>query len=192
MIDDEMHPLEAALTSKRLINFIDQNFPITIGRHTYGCPKLHWSKGDFSYNLSIGSFCSIADDVSIFVGKHGRHTIDYVSTYPIGVVFGRSPTKVESNTQFGDLSVVIENDVWIGRGAMILAGVNVGNGAVIAARSVVTRDVEPYAIVGGVPAKLIKHRFPPDIVRKLINLKWWEWSDEVIKERLAFFSTPIF
>jgi chloramphenicol O-acetyltransferase type B len=186
------HPLTDGLIKKRLANFIEQGFPISIGRYSYGCPKLYWSKGDFGFQLTIGSFCSIADDVSIFVGKHGRHTTDYVSTYPIGLIYGRSSQKIESATQIGDFSVRIENDVWIGRGAMIFAGVTIGNGAVIGARAVVTKDVEPYSIVVGTPAREVRKRFQPEVIEKLIKLKWWNWSDEMIKERLPFFTTPLF
>jgi chloramphenicol O-acetyltransferase type B len=189
---EETSPLAPAYTAKKLKSFLDDGFPITIGRHSYGGPRLHWSKGDFNHKLEIGAFCSIADDVSIFVGKHGRHTVDYVSTFPMGVVFGRPPEKAESVSQKGNLGVRIGNDVWIGRGAMIFAGVTIGDGAVIAARAVVNRDVESYSIVGGVPAKEIRKRFPPEVIERLRNLKWWEWSDETIRERLTFFNTPHF
>lgn len=181
-----------ALTLNKLADKIQAGFPISVGRYSYGNPKLHWSKGDFAHALSIGAFCSIAEDVGIFVGIHGRHTVDYVSTYPIGMIFGKSEKKAASKTSLGNMSVSIGNDVWIGRGALIMAGVTIGDGAIIAARAVVTKDVPPYGVVGGVPAKLLKMRFPPPVIKKLMMLQWWNWSDELIQERLDFFNTPSF
>ncbi len=81
--------------------------------------------------------------------------------------------------------IVIGNNVWIGYDAIIMAGVNIGDGAIIGARAVVTKDVEPYSIVGGVPAKEIRKRFAPDVVAKLLELKWWNWPTEKIKDHLA-------
>ncbi len=185
-------PLANALTAVKLSGLIASGYPITIGKASYGAPKLHWSNGDFAHTLDIGAFCSIADDVSIFVGKHGRHTIDYVSTYPLGLVYGRTADRVASATITSDLSVVIGNDVWIGRGAMVMSGITINDGAVIAARAVVTSDVPAYAIVGGVPAKMIKYRFPAETIERLLRLKWWDWPDDVIMRRLPFFNTPHF
>jgi virginiamycin A acetyltransferase len=88
--------------------------------------------------------------------------------------------------------VDIGNDVWIGRGAMIMSGVVIGDGAVVAARAVVNRDVPPYAIVGGVPAKTIRYRFSGEIIDKLLIAQWWRWTDEMILQRLPFFNTPDF
>lgn len=188
----EDSPLGNALTVRRLSEWIADGFPIDVGRGSYGAPKLHWSKGDFDHTLRIGAFCSIAEDVSIFVGIHGRHTIDYVSTYPLGLIHGRARGKVPSATTKGNLGVRIGNDVWIGRGAMIMSGVTIGDGAVVAARAVVTKDVPAYSVVGGVPAKIVKPRFPASIVEKLLRLRWWDWTDETIAQRLLFFSTPHF
>jgi len=181
-----------ALTLNKLNEKIQAGFPISVGRYSYGNPKLHWSKGDFSHTLAIGAFCSIAEEVGIFVGSHGRHTVDYVSTYPIGMIFGKSPKKIASKTAVGNMSVSIGNDVWIGRGAMIMAGVTIGDGAIVAARAVVNKDVPPYGVVGGVPAKLLRMRFSSCVIDKLMTLQWWSWSDELIHERLDFFNTPSF
>jgi chloramphenicol O-acetyltransferase type B len=188
-LSDKVAP---AFTSRRLSNMIEQNYPIDIGRYTYGAPKVHWTHGDFKYRLKIGAFCSIAADVNIFVGTHGRHTVDFVSTYPIGMIFGRAPHPQPSKSAEGDLSVTIGNDVWLGREATILAGVTIGDGAVVGARAVVTKDVPPYAIVVGMPAKLLRFRFPEDVVAKLLRLRWWEWDDDLIRERLNFLNTPHF
>lgn len=181
-----------ALTISKLRQYLEQGFPIKIGKYSYGGPRLHWSKGDYSHSLEIGAFCSIADDVSIFVGKHGRHAIDYISTYPMGLVFGASKEKVVSKSQIGNLSVSIGSDVWIGRGATIMAGVKLGHGSVIAARAVVTKDVLPYSIVGGVPAHEIKRRFSDEVIEKLLRICWWGWSDEKITENIGLFNSPYF
>ncbi len=188
----DLSVLAAALTKNKLKDYLTKGYPISIGRGSYGGPSLYWNEGDFNHKLSIGSYCSIADDVSIFVGRHGRHTIDYVSTYPLGMIYGdpehRTPSKVIS----GGLDVQIGSDVWIGRGAFIMAGVSIGNGAVVGARALVNKDVEPYSIVGGIPAEHIKYRFDSDTIRKLKRIKWWDWPDEMIAERREFFATPNF
>ena len=148
---------------------------ITVGRYTYGGPRLI-THAD-SDRISIGSFCSIAENVAIFGG--GEHRTDWITTYPLRIAFdlpgawkdGHPATKGETR---------IGNDVWIGYGALILSGIAIGDGAVIAAGSVVTKDVPPYGIVGGNPAKLIKHRFESGKVEELLRIKWWDWPLEKI------------
>lgn len=181
-----------ALTSMFLDPMIKDGFAITVGRYTYGKPKVMWSKGDFAHTLKIGAFCSIAEDVVVFVGTHGRHTVDWISTFPMGLVYGRAENTGASRAISGNLSVNIGNDVWIGRRCLIMAGVTIGDGAVIAAGAVVNKDVAPYSIVGGVPIKVLRQRFPERIVEKLRKLKWWDWSDEVIVERRDMFATADF
>jgi len=123
--------------------------------------------------LRIGSFCSLARKVTIFLG--GDHRIDWVTTYPF-MHFRESARHVEGHPRTkGD--VVIGNDVWIGYGATILSGVRIGNGAVVGACSVVTRDVPAYGIVAGNPAKLLRHRFSEETIRLLEQLAWWDWPD---------------
>jgi chloramphenicol O-acetyltransferase type B len=184
--------LEGAFTEQKLSQYISQGYPITIGRYTYGGPQLYWDKGDFEHCLDIGSFCSIADDVGIFVGSHGRHHMDYISSFPMGMIFGeaekKNPSCYEpSRIERGGLSVRIGNDVWIGRGATIMPGVTIGDGAVVATRAVVAKNVSPYQIVGGVPAKLIRSRFSPELITKLLEIKWWDWDDELIEKNLSIF-----
>lgn len=184
--------LAAALTKNKLRDYLTKGYPISIGRGSYGGPNLHWNEGDFGHKLTIGAYCSIADEVSIFIGVHGRHTIDYVSTYPLGMVYGDPARRVPSKVISGDLGVQIGNDVWVGWGAIIMAGVSIGDGAVIGAQALVNKDVEPYSIVGGVPAAHIKYRFDSDTIRKLMKIRWWCWPDELILERREFFATPKF
>jgi acetyltransferase-like isoleucine patch superfamily enzyme len=120
----------------------------------------------------IGDYCSIAEGVTIFIGH--EHRTDWVTTYPLN---GDGNEHLASK---GD--VVIGNDVWIGRNATILSGVTVGDGAVIGACALVTKDVPPYAIVGGVPAKVLKYRFTPEQIAALQRIQWWEWPTEKINQ----------
>ncbi|AUM62296.1 CatB-related O-acetyltransferase [Spiroplasma monobiae] len=139
----------------------------------YHFPKIYNDK------LIIGKFCAIADDVK-FLMNGSNHNMDGISTFPFAMFdeFGanhESLTKVNSK---GDTTV--GNDVWIGYGATIMPGIKIGNGAIIAAKSVVTKNVEPYSIVGGNPAKLIRMRFDKNKINELEDLKWWDESIESI------------
>ncbi|MDI1258556.1 methyltransferase domain-containing protein [Aquabacterium sp.] len=152
---------------------------VTIGRFTYGMEHLsvrEWGEGA---TLNIGSFCSIASSVTIFLG--GNHRVDWVSTYPFGHLYadelGGQGIKGHPATN-GD--VVIGHDVWIGHGATIMSGVTIGDGAVIAANAQVVKDVAPYEIVGGNPAKHLKFRFDEDVRGALSRLQWWALPEEDI------------
>ena len=131
--------------------------------------------------LTIGSFCSISDNVTIFLG--GEHRTDWISTFAFKEKFDDSVVSVRKTK--GD--VVIGNDVWIGQSATILSGVTIGDGAVIGTMAVVAKDVPPYAIVAGNPARVIRLRFTEDQIKRLLELKWWDWSDEVIQAKLPLF-----
>jgi len=148
-----------------------------IGRGTYGIPKL--VGGMRTAGLEIGAFCSIGPEVTIFLG--GQHHTDWVTTYPFSR-FMPAAKGLDPPSPKGD--VKIGNDVWIGRGATIMSGVTLGDGAIVGACSLVTKDVEPYAIVGGNPAKVIRMRFDADIVTRLRATRWWEWEDSRIEEHL--------
>ena len=136
--------------------------------------------------LVIGKFSSIACRAK-FLFNSANHTLSSRSTYPFPIFFdewGLEKSDVAAAwDRKGD--IVIGNDVWIGYEAVILAGVTIGDGAVIGARAVVTKDVPPYAIVGGVPARVIRSRFPEETVKALLRLKWWDWPAERIQEKLA-------
>lgn len=147
---------------------------ISIGDYTYGCPKvLSWGEGA---ELKIGKFCSIAQEVNIMLG--GEHRSDWCTTYPFNALMSSYDYIKGHPKTKGD--VLIGNDVWIARGARIMSGVTIGNGAVIGANALVTKDVPSYAIVGGNPAKIIKYRFKRGIIKKLLEIEWWNWSDEDI------------
>ena len=147
---------------------------ITWGRYSYGDPDIRILPGHIS--VSIGNFCSIAQGVTIISG--GEHHPEWITTFPINIKMN-----LDSNTTaVAKGPIVIENDVWIATNSSILSGVTIGNGAVVAAGSVVVKDVPPYAIVGGNPAKLIRYRFDEEIISKLLEIKWWDWDDEKIKK----------
>ncbi|PWJ70806.1 transferase family hexapeptide repeat protein [Ruminococcaceae bacterium R-25] len=139
-------------------------------------------------NVQIGQFCSIGGYGQI---GGGMHPTELVSTSPCflsgkstcGRNFAQIPYKSSK-------TVVIENDVWIGVGVYIKAGVHIGNGAIIGAHSVVTHDVEPYSIVAGVPAKEIRKRFDEATIKKLLELKWWDFPEEKLDKYGEFFSSP--
>ncbi|WP_298649453.1 Vat family streptogramin A O-acetyltransferase [uncultured Proteiniphilum sp.] len=136
--------------------------------------------------LIIGKFCAIGSNVQ-FIMNGANHKMDGISTFPFNIFGGNwsviTPT-LEQLPFKGD--TVIENDVWIGYQATIMPGVNIGNGAIIAAHSVVTKDVEPYSIVGGNPAKLIRKRFTDEQIKKLLNIAWWNWNIKKITSALPF------
>lgn len=144
-----------------------------IGDWSYGTPKVvTW--GDKS-KLKIGRFCAISQEVVIMLDT--EHHIDWVSTYTFNGIW---PHMIAQGHPTSKGDVVIGNDVWIGYQAMILSGVKIGDGAVIGARSVVTKDVPPYAIVAGCPAKVIRYRFPQPVIDKLLKFQWWYWPLEKI------------
>ncbi len=135
--------------------------------------------------LVIGRFCALARGVR-FIMNGANHKLSGLSTYPFSI-FGNGWEKVLPKP--GDLpykgDTVVGNDVWLGYEALVMPGVKIGNGAIVAARSVVTRDVPAYTVVGGNPAKPIKERFPPQIVAALEAIAWWDWPVEKITKNLA-------
>ncbi len=148
-----------------------------IGDWTYGHPKIIPSN---DATLKIGKFCSIAPGTRIIIG--GGHRMDWITTYPFSNLFEEAEHIEGHPTTKGD--IVIGNDVWIGTESVILSGVEIGDGAVVGARSVVTKDVPPYAIAAGNPAKIIRYRFDEITIKKLMELKWWDWPMNVIEEAL--------
>ena len=139
-------------------------------------------------NCQIGSFCSIANKVSI---GQSSHPMEWVSTSPVFRERKDSVKKKYSEHVYrNELVTNIGNDVWIGENVLIKAGVTIGHGAVIGMGSIVTKDVEPYAIVAGCPAKKIRNRFDDRIIKRLLESRWWEFHDEKLYKYAPFFTNP--
>src|SRR5690606_34516396 len=153
---------------------------VKVGDNTYGALGLV----DAAHGrLEIGNFCSIADGVKFVIGNH---KLDLVTTYPFKALNRfYSDSVVEEQDHYSSGTTVIGNDVWIGLNAHVMSGVRVGDGAVIAANAVVVKDVEPYSIVGGNPAKHIKFRVAdPELRKKLQEIAWWNWPEELVERNI--------
>ena len=160
---------------------------VEVGYGTYGIENLQIHSWYKTTKLRIGKYCSIADEVHVFLG--GNHDISRVSTYPFGagdVLIGPREGHPLSNG-----NIEIGNDVWIGSHANIMSGVTVGDGAVIAAFSHVVRDVQPYSVVGGNPAKQIKYRFTETQIEELLKIKWWDWQIKKVMANRDFLASPL-
>lgn len=177
------------LTKKLRGNSIKNSFVHNESKIESGTTFLHSSMDKYSFcgydciiiNTKIGKFCSIASNVKIGLAQH---PYEWVSTSPT-FYFGRDSVrkKFSNFNRNNDKETVIGNDVWIGENVLIKQGIKIGHGTVIGMGSVVTKDVEPYSIVGGNPAKLIKKRFEEDTIEKLLLSKWWDLSDSEIKRK---------
>jgi acetyltransferase-like isoleucine patch superfamily enzyme len=167
------------------VDFVDSKYRKNIGKYTYGEPVIYdWNDGSTLY---IGAFCSITNGVIIMVGG-GGHNPNFVSTYPFPSYPKLWGTHEEYKIKNG--SVNIGNDVWIGLGVIILPGVTIGDGAVIGAGSVVAKDIEPYTIVVGNPAKTVRKRFTDKEIKRLLEIKWWDWPDKKIKDNTKYLHSP--
>jgi acetyltransferase-like isoleucine patch superfamily enzyme len=132
-----------------------------------------------------GKFCSIANNVTIYLGNGRGHDINFVSNYPFGYINQHIFPNVNNNSRDTNGSVTIGNDVWIGENVTIMSGVSIGDGAVIAANSHVVKNIEPYSLYGGNPAKLIKYRFTEEQITKLLEIKWWDWDNDKINKYMS-------
>lgn len=155
---------------------------VTMGRYSY------IGSGTRITDTVIGNFCSIGARCGI---GGGIHPIDMVSTSPAFLkghnILGKNFAEIPYNPS---KTVEIGNDVWIGEGVCIVSGVKIGDGAIIGAHAVVTKSVEPYSVVAGVPAREIRKRFDDTTIQRLFEIKWWDWSEEKLKDLGTAFSDP--
>ena len=156
-------PLQRGLPSKIILT----------GQYTYGAEEIRLRSWKEGANCYIGSFCSIAKFCTIYLG--GMHLTDCATTYPFGHINQDIFPEGSDRHPATKGHVIIHNDVWIGENATLLSGIEIHNGAVIANGSMVTKDVPPYTIVGGNPAKIIKARFSREVISALNSLEWWKY-----------------
>lgn len=165
---------------------------IKVGRYSYysgyyhghsfdDCARYLMPDRDDVDKLIIGSFCSIGTGVSFVMAGNQGHRHDWITSFPFFFMDEEPAFANAINAYQPAGNTVIGNDVWIGAEAMIMPGIKVGDGAVIGSRALVAKNVEPYTIVGGNPAKVIKQRFSDDEIEKLLDMKWWDWSQEQLK-----------
>lgn len=162
----------------RIVNVSGKN--IFIGKYTYGYESTKIFSWGEEIDIKFGRFCSIASGLKLFCG--GNYNTKYISTFPFGELFTNFfDIKKNDSIVLSNGNITIGNDVWIGRDVTIMSGVTIGDGRVIAANSHVVKDVEPYSIYGGNPAKFIKYRFSEEIIEMLLEIKWREHEDDVIQ-----------
>lgn len=162
--------------NKTTVNCIFSPEIVTVGNNTYG--ELNIVSFRNVTRLFIGNFCSIGQNVNFILDA--GHILNNISTYP----FKTALLNYKNEEAISKGNIIIDDDVWIGFGATIMSGVHIGQGAVIAAGSVVTKDIPPYAVVGGVPAKVIKYRFPSDIIDELLKIDYNKMTEDMIKEHI--------
>jgi len=166
---------------------------IKVGRHSYysgyyhghsfdDCAMFLMPDTDEMDKLIIGSFCSIASGVKFLMAGNQGHRSDWVSTFPF--YWTEEFSELGSNGLADVKDTEIGNDVWIGTEALFMPGVTVGHGSIIGARTVVTKDVPPYSVVVGSPGKVVKKRFSDENIEKLLEISWWDWSDDKIKDAI--------
>lgn len=149
---------------------------IELGRYTYGIS--HSSIEGYYYpltRLKVGAFCSVGPDVTFFLGTD--HHPAKATTFPAHLIDGADQRDLAIDP------IVVGNDVWIGKRALIMGGVTIGDGAVIGAGSIVTRDIPPYAVAAGSPATVRRYRFAPDVIERLLATQWWTWPEDLLRAR---------
>ena len=182
------HPTEGDTLKQK------QNNMVSRGKHTYGPEPQIMGVKEIVRGSKIGNYCSIADNLQ-FIAK-GTHMINWVTTYPFQEIWGMDVPLYEINGikgKAGDLPpaspITIGNDVWIASNVKIKQGVTIGDGAVLATECFVTKDVPPYAVVGGNPARIIKYRFTEEQINELLQIKWWNWSDEEVRQAVPLLTS---
>jgi acetyltransferase-like isoleucine patch superfamily enzyme len=188
------------LKHKKHVHLKESTFA-KIGKATYDNGAYVWRWSSLS-TLEIGNYCSIASDVH-FICDSGFHTISQVTNFPLFneilskndkvVINGKAYVieSVKDELHQEKSNIKIGNDVWIGANVTILPGVTIENGATILAGSVVSKDVPSYAVVGGIPATLVKYKHDEMVIKQLNEIAWWNWSDEKLKQKINDFYLPI-
>ena len=153
------------------------------GKHTYfnGGANLKWV---CDTKLVVGNFTSVAAGVQFYMGNGWGHDIENISTFPFGCMSRRTFRGAINKSKNTNGDIIIGSDVWVGENVVVMSGVKIGDGAVIANNSHIVKDVEPYSVVGGNPAKHIKFSFDEETISKLLKIKWWDWDDKKIKENV--------
>lgn len=167
--------------------YIKRVYNIRVGKYSYGFAQVC---NRYSSLSEMGAFCSLANNVTII---EANHPLTLATTHPFAYdqVYGFAPDHLPVSEQHPrNSSVTIGHDVWIGANSTILSGLHIGTGAVVGAGSVVTKDVPPYAIVAGVPARIIRHRFDEATVAALLATQWWTWTDHELKTAVKSFQNP--
>lgn len=187
---DTPYPLEKVTKSLLFLKNFITNPNIEVGDYTYYDGRNHGEHFEkenvvfgFSCKLTIGKFCQIAYGTK-FLLSDANHQMSGFSTYPFFIFGQKNANCPEWANYHVDIpnkgNTIVGNDVWFGHESMIMPGVKIGDGAIIGARSVVVKDVPPYTIVGGNPAKIIRKRFPDETIEKLLQIRWWDWPYEKI------------
>ena len=161
---------------------------IFIGKYTYAFQGLIVECHDSNALLEIGCFCSIATDVKFLLAGNTTHNKEAIMTYPISSMLSYKERK---NITEKNNNIILEDDVWIGTGALIMSGVKIGKGAIIGARSVVTKNIPPYAIVAGNPATIKNYRFSRELIEKLLKIDFSKFDIDFIRDNLNQFYLPI-
>ncbi len=172
------------LTDKSLLQLRYPEYEI--GADSYGMPEVIANGFGTPRHLRMGKYCSIAKGVTIYLGS--EHRPDWGTTYPFNIYWPEGQGITGHPKSKGD--VVIGNDVWIATDALILSGVTIGDGAVIGARAVISRDVPPYTIIAGNPAKPIRTRFDPQTIDRFLAVRWWDWPKDKIARALPDLMAP--
>ncbi len=159
---------------------------LVMGTMSYYAPNVVKYKGD-SGRVIIGNFASVAPDADFYVG--GLHRVEWVSLYGLRAML-ELPGAHEDGFTHGRGDIVVGSDTWVTNGCTVMSGVTIGDGAVVGTKAVVAKDVRPYAIVVGNPAKEIGRRFSDEQVEALLRIRWWDWPTELVKERVDALSSP--